>query len=94
MQCLGSAIATSISDIPFDGPMCHDAGWYGRRRICHSIRTGSTETTCPTLQLTVASTTEKVIMIEAGANEVPEEKMIEAIYAAHEMNQTDHRVHR
>ena len=39
------------------------------------------------LALTVASTKEKVIMIEAGANEVPEQKMIEAIFAAHEMNQ-------
>ena len=40
------------------------------------------------LQLTVASTSEKVIMIEAGANEITEEKMIEAIYMAHEINQT------
>ena len=39
------------------------------------------------LALTVASTKEKVIMIEAGANEVPEDKMIEAIFAAHELNQ-------
>ena len=43
--------------------------------------------------LTVASTREKVIMIEAGANEVPEAKMIEAIYTAHEVNQTDHQIH-
>ena len=39
------------------------------------------------LQLTVASTREKVIMIEAGANEIPEAKMIEAIFKAHEVNQ-------
>lgn len=39
------------------------------------------------MALTVASTREKVIMIEAGANEVPEDKMIEAIFAAHEVNQ-------
>ena len=39
------------------------------------------------LHLTVASTKEKVIMIEAGAKEVPEDKMIEAIFAAHELNQ-------
>ena len=40
------------------------------------------------LQLTVASTKEKVIMIEAGANVVPEDKMIEAIYKCHDINQT------
>ncbi len=40
------------------------------------------------MNLTVASTSEKVIMIEAGANEVPEAKMLEAIYMAHEINQT------
>ena len=39
------------------------------------------------LNLTVASTSEKVIMIEAGANEIPEDKMIEAIYMCHEVNQ-------
>ena len=61
---LGAAIATCISDIPFDGP-------------CAS----------GDLNLTVASTREKVIMIEAGANEIPEAKMIEAIYMAHEVNQ-------
>ena len=40
------------------------------------------------LKLTVASTAKKVIMIEAGANEVPEDVMLEAIYKAHEINQT------
>ena len=40
------------------------------------------------LQLTVASTKEKVIMIEAGANEIPEDQMIEAIYKCHDINQT------
>ena len=40
------------------------------------------------LNLTVASTREKVIMIEAGANEIPEDKMLEAIYMAHEINQS------
>ena len=39
------------------------------------------------MALTVASTKEKVIMIEAGANEVPEQQMIDAIFAAHELNQ-------
>ena len=46
------------------------------------------------LQLTVASTRDKVIMIEAGANEVPEDQMIEAIYKAHEVNQEIIRIHR
>ena len=40
------------------------------------------------LKMTVASTAEKVMMIEAGANEVPEAKVLEAIYKAHEINQT------
>ncbi len=82
---LGASIATSISDIPFDGP-------------CASTQVGIIDgefVINPTqeqwknsdLNLTVASTSEKVIMIEAGANEVPEAKMIEAIYLAHDENQ-------
>ena len=83
---LGSAIATSISDIPFCGP-------------CATTQMGMVDgefVVNPNqeiwdngdLRLTVASTSEKVIMIEAGANEISDEKMIEAIYKCHEVNQT------
>ncbi len=82
---LGSAIATSISDIPFDGPCATtQLGLVNGEFV---INPSQKDWNDGDLQLTVASTSEKVIMIEAGANEVPEEKMIEAIYKCHEINQ-------
>ena len=82
---LGSAIATAISDIPFDGPTATtQVGLINGEFV---FNPSSAQRVLSDLQLTVASTKEKVIMIEAGANEVPEDKMIEAIYAAHEINQ-------
>ena len=82
---LGSAIATAISDIPFDGPTSTtQVGLIDGEFI---FNPNSVQSALSDLQLTVASTREKVIMIEAGANEVPEDKMIEAIFAAHEVNQ-------
>ena len=82
---LGSAIATAISDIPFDGPTSTtQVGLIDGEFV---FNPNSVQSALSDLQLTVASTREKVIMIEAGANEVPEDKMIEAIFAAHEMNQ-------
>ncbi len=82
---LGSAIATAISDIPFDGPCATtQVGMIDGEFV---INPNSTQNMVSDLKLTVASTRDKVIMIEAGANEIPEEKMIEAIYAAHEVNQ-------
>ncbi|NLL76504.1 MAG: polyribonucleotide nucleotidyltransferase [Clostridiales bacterium] len=83
---IGSAIATCISDIPFDGPCATtQVGMIDGKFI---INPSQEEWKIGDLNLTVASTSEKVIMIEAGANEVPEDKMIEAIYVAHEINQT------
>ncbi len=83
---LGAAIATCISDIPFDGPCAMtQVGLIDGEFI---INPSQEQWKNGDLNLTVASTTEKVIMIEAGANEVPEAKMIEAIYMAHEVNQT------
>ncbi len=82
---LGSAIATCISDIPFDGPCA--ATQVGLIDGGFVINPSLAQKDISDLQLTVASTREKVIMIEAGANEVPEDKMIEAIYKAHEVNQ-------
>lgn len=82
---LGSAIATSISDIPFCGPCATtQIGLVNGEFI---VNPNQEVWKSGDLQLTVASTSEKVIMIEAGANEVPEAKMIEAIYMAHEVNQ-------
>ena len=82
---LGAAIAASISDIPFDGPCAMtQVGMVNGEFI---INPSQEQWKNGDLDLTVASTKEKVIMIEAGANEIPEEKMIEAIYMAHEVNQ-------
>ncbi len=83
---IGSAIATCISDIPFDGPCATtQIGMENGELIVNPSQKSWDD---GDLQLTVASTMEKVIMIEAGANEIPEDKMIEAIYMAHEINQT------
>ena len=82
---LGSAIATAISDIPFDGPCATtQVGMIDGEFV---FNPNNAQNLISDLKLTVASTRDKVIMIEAGANEVPEDKMIEAIYAAHELNQ-------
>ena len=82
---LGSAIATCISDIPFDGPCATtQVGMIDGEFI---INPTAAQKQVSDLALTVASTREKVIMIEAGANEIPEETMIEAIFKAHEVNQ-------
>ena len=82
---LGASLATSISDIPFDGPVSTtQVGLVDGEFVFNPTKAQKEATD---LTLTVASTKEKVIMIEAGANEVPEAQMIEAIFAAHEMNQ-------
>ncbi len=83
---LGAAIATCISDIPFDGPCAMtQVGMIDGELI---INPSQEQWKNGDLNLTVASTREKVIMIEAGANEIPEAVMIDAIYKAHEVNQT------
>ena len=82
---LGSSIATCISDIPFDGPCA--ATQIGLNNGEFVVNPSLAQKEISELQLTVASTREKVIMIEAGANEVPETQMIEAIFKAHEVNQ-------
>ena len=83
---IGAAIATCISDIPFDGPCAMtQVGMIDGELI---INPTQEQWKKGDLNLTVASTKEKVIMIEAGANEIPEATMIEAIYKAHEVNQT------
>jgi polyribonucleotide nucleotidyltransferase len=81
---LGSALATCISDIPFDGPVAMTQMGLVDGELVYNPTEAQKQVT--DLTLTVASTPEKVIMIEAGAKEVPEDKMIEAIYKAHELN--------
>ena len=83
---LGASISTCISDIPFDGPCAMtQVGMINGELIINPSQQQWKE---GDLNLTVASTKEKVIMIEAGANEIPEDRMIEAIYKAHDINQT------
>ena len=82
---LGASIATSISDIPFDGPISTTQVGLIDGEFVFNPTAAQREVS--DMALTVASTKEKVIMIEAGANEVPEDKMIEAIFAAHDLNQ-------
>ena len=83
-EMLGASVATSISDIPFDGPIAGTRiGLIDGEFI---VNPTADQQLVSDLALTVASTAEKVIMIEAGANEVPEDKMIEAIFKAHEVN--------
>ncbi len=83
---LGAAISTCISDIPFDGPCAMtQIGMVDGEFI---VNPSQEQWDKGDLKLTVASTEKKVIMIEAGANEIPEAKMIEAIYMAHDVNQT------
>ena len=82
---LGSAIATCISDIPFDGPCATtQIGMVDGELVVNPTQA---QKQASDMALTVASTREKVIMIEAGANEVPEDIMIEAIFKAHSVNQ-------
>jgi len=82
---LGAAIATAISDIPFDGPTATSlVGLVDGEFVFNPT---AEQKAVSDLHLTVASTRDKVIMIEAGANEVAEDKMLEAIFAAHELNQ-------
>ncbi len=83
---IGAALATTISDIPFDGPCAMtQMGLVDGELI---VNPSQEQWDNGDLMLTVASTKEKVIMIEAGANIVPEAKMLEAIYKCHEVNQT------
>ena len=83
---IGSALATTISDIPFDGPCAMTQ--MGMKDGEFIVNPSQKEWDEGDLKLTVASTATKVIVIEAGANEIPESKMIEAIYKCHEVNQT------
>lgn len=84
LAMLGSSLATAISDVPWDGPCAStQVGMIDGELI---INPTNAEKAVSDLALTVASTRDKVIMIEAGANCISDEKMIEAIYKADEVN--------
>ena len=84
LAMLGSSLATAISDVPWDGPCAStQVGMIDGELI---INPTNAEKAVSDLALTVASTRDKVIMIEAGANCISDEKMIEAIYKADEIN--------
>ena len=81
---IGASIAASISDIPFAGPCAAtQIGLVDGQMI---INPSQEEWDNGDLKLTVASTADKVIMIEAGANEIPEADMIRYIYEADAVN--------
>ncbi len=81
---IGASVATSISDIPFDGPCAMTQIGLVNGEVI--VNPSQEQWDKGDLKLTVASTAEKVIMIEAGANEVPEADMISYIYKADEIN--------
>ena len=81
---LGCALATTISDIPFDGPCAMTQ--IGMQDGKFIVNPDQATWDKGDMRLTVASVGQKVIMIEAGCNEIPDDKMLEAIYMAHDVN--------
>ena len=82
---IGTSAALAISDIPWNGPVgAVKMGLVDGELV---INPTSEQRKVSDLDVTVVSTGKKVVMIEAGANEVPNDKMFEAIQKAHEENQ-------
>ena len=82
---IGTSAALAISDIPWNGPVgAVKMGLVDGELV---INPNSEQRKVSDLDVTVVSTGKKVVMIEAGANEVPNDKMFEAIQKAHEENQ-------
>ena len=82
---IGTSAALAISDIPWNGPVgAVKMGLVDGQLV---INPTSEQRKVSDLDVTVVSTGKKVVMIEAGANEVPNDKMFEAIQKAHEENQ-------
>ena len=82
---IGTSAALAISDIPWNGPVAAlKVGLVDGKLV---FNPNSEESKLSDLDVTVVSTAKKVVMIEAGANEVPNEVMFEAIRSAHEENQ-------
>ena len=82
---IGTSAALAISDIPWNGPVgALKVGLVDGKLV---FNPDSEQRKVSDLDVTVVSTRKKVVMIEAGANEVPNDKMFEAIKMAHEENQ-------
>lgn len=79
---IGTSVALSISDIPWNGPIAGAIIGYVDGK--YVVNPTSAEREKSEMHVTVAGTAEKVVMIEAGANEVPEDIMFDAIMLAHE----------
>ena len=83
---IGASAMVAISDIPWNGPIgCSEVGYVDGQIVINPTAAQKAESQMDT---TVASTGEKVVMIEAGAKEIPDEIMFEGIKAAHEVNKT------
>ncbi len=81
LSLIGASAALTISDIPFGGPVAGGkVGYIDGEYVVNPLLSQLDESE---LELTVAGTAESVLMIEAGANEFPEDKMLEAIRLAH-----------
>ena len=83
---IGASAMVAISDIPWNGPIgCCEVGYVDGQIV---INPNQAQKAVSQMDTTVASTGEKVVMIEAGAKEIPDEIMFEGIKAAHEVNKT------
>ena len=82
---IGASIALSISDIPWNGPI--SGVFMGLVDGQLVVNPTEAQRAVSDLELTVASSMKKVVMIEAGANEVPDDLMFDAIMLAHKENQ-------
>ncbi|NLH02339.1 MAG: polyribonucleotide nucleotidyltransferase [Clostridiales bacterium] len=83
---IGAGAAIAISDVPFNGPIAGIAlGWDGENYLFNPTKA---ERERSKMNVTVAATHEKVVMIEAGGDEIPEDVMYNGIVAAHEQIQT------
>ena len=83
---IGASAMVAISDIPWNGPIgACEVGYVDGKIVINPTRE---QRAASQMDTTVASTGEKVVMIEAGANEIPDEIMFEGIKAAHEVNKT------
>ena len=88
---VGTSVALSISDIPWDGPISGvSVGLIDGEFI---INPTAEQRKRSQMAVTVASTDERIAMIEAGANEVSDEDMFNGIMAGHAENPENHRVH-
>ena len=85
LALLGGAIGLAISDIPFDGPIAGMRMGYNKSTGQYIINPTMTEQKAADMDLIVSGTANSVVMVEAGANEISEEVMVEALTKAQEI---------